>query len=101
MNPLIQKFQERVQLLDTITPETKRGWGVMSPQNMIEHLGGLIYATAKGKTGMSLAMPPEKAAQMKARFFTSHYPFPRGVSLALQIKHRPPHHSAMDLLKKL
>lgn len=81
MNPLIQKFQERVQLLDTITPETKRGWGVMSPQNMIEHLGGLIYATAKGKTGMSLAMPPEKAAQMKARFFTSHYPFPRGVKM--------------------
>ena len=53
----------------------------MSPQNMIEHLGGLIYATAKGKTGMSLAMPPQKAAQMKARFFTSHYPFPRGVKM--------------------
>ncbi len=81
MDTLIQKFQERVQLLDTITPATKRQWGVMSPQNMIEHLGGLIYATAKGKTGMTLMMPPEQAAKTKSRFFGSYYPFPKGVRM--------------------
>lgn len=80
MNPLVQKLQARVQLLDQIQENDKGHWGVMSPQNMIEHLGGLFYGSANG-TGMSLLMPADKAAKMKARFFSAYYPFPRNVKM--------------------
>lgn len=81
MDSLVQKFQERLQLIDTVQADTKGHWGVMSAQNMVEHLGGLIYATAKGKTGMQLMLPPEQAAKSKGRFFSSYYPFPKNVTM--------------------
>jgi len=80
MNPLVQKLQDRIQLLDNIQADDKGHWGVMTPQNMIEHLGGLFHGSANG-TGMTLMLPPEQAAKMKARFFGAYYPFPRNVKM--------------------
>lgn len=80
MDPLVQKLQAHKQLLDNIQASDKGQWGVMSPQNMIEHLGGLFYGSATS-TGMSLMLPPDQAAKMKARFFGAYYPFPRNVKM--------------------
>lgn len=81
MNPLIKKLQDRVQLIDTIKADQKGLWGVMSAQNMVEHLGGIIYSTANGKGSKAMAMPEEQAAKMKGRFFGAYYPFPRNVKI--------------------
>lgn len=81
MDSAIQKFQERVQLLDTLTSETKGNWGVMDAQNMVEHIGGIFFGTAKGTTNMSLVLPPEQAARAKAGFFSRYYSFPKGVKM--------------------
>lgn len=80
MNPFIQKLQDRLQLLDKIEADTQGLWGIMTAQHMVEHLGGVIYGTAKGMT-MPMYVPPEKAQKMKARFFGAHYPFPQNVSM--------------------
>lgn len=80
MNPLIEKLQSRLNLFQSLTPDSKRLWGVMSPQNMIEHLGGVFYVTAKGAKGKIL-LPPDTAAKAKTRFFSSYYPFPKGVKM--------------------
>ena len=80
MNPLVQKLQAQIQLLDNIQASDKGHWGVMTPQNMIEHLGSIFYGSANG-TGMSLLLPPDQAAKMKARFFGAYYPFPRNVKM--------------------
>lgn len=80
MNPLIEKLQSRLNLLQSLTPDSNRLWGVMSPQNVIEHLGGVFYATAKGGEG-KLLLAPEVAAKAKVRFFSSYYPFPKEVKM--------------------
>lgn len=78
--PLLQKLQERVELLSQIQSEDQRLWGAMTPQHLMEHLGGIFLATAKGKKG-KMYMDPEVAPKAKARFFSSYYPFPRNVKM--------------------
>lgn len=80
MNLSVQKLQNRIALLDNINSNEKGRWGVMSPQNMVEHLGGVFYSTAMGKSGKTV-FPPEKAAKAKSRFFSSYYPFPQNVKM--------------------
>ncbi len=80
MNPLFEKLQSRLNLFQSLTPDAKGHWGVMSAQNMIEHLGGVFYVTAKGSDGKIL-LAPDVAAKTKARFFSSYYPFPKGVKM--------------------
>ncbi len=80
MQTSVQKLRERVQLLDQIVSEEQRLWGVMSPQNVIEHLGGAILSSAKGRKG-KVMLPPDVAPKAKARFFNSYYPFPRNVKM--------------------
>ena len=78
MNSSIEKFRNYLPLLQNLNPNAKGIWGVMSPQNMVEHLGGVFYSTAMGKGG-SLIYPPEQAAKMKARFMGAYYPFPKNI----------------------
>ena len=80
MDPLVQKFQERLQLLDKVESDSQRLWGLMSPQNLMEHLGGVFYATAKGIKG-DIVLDPEVVPKAKARFFSSYYPFPQNVKM--------------------
>jgi len=80
MQPLIQKLQERLQLLEQVQSDDQRLWGVMSPQNVIEHLGGVFYGTAQGKKGKVL-LPPEAVVKFKTQFFSSYYPFPKNVKM--------------------
>ena len=81
MNPLIEKLQSRLNLYPSLTSDSKGKWGVMSAQNMVEHLGGVFYATAKGING-KVFLAPDVSAKAKARFFSSYYPFPKGVKMA-------------------
>jgi len=81
MKPLTKKLQDRIQLFDKIQENDKGQWGIMSPQNMVEHVGGLLYATAMGKNLSQLALPTDQAAKMKNRFFGAYYPFPRNVKM--------------------
>lgn len=80
MELLIQKLKDRIALLDQIQSDDQRLWGVMHPQNIIEHLGGIMLMTAKG-IDMPAVFSGEKAAIAKARFFGSYYPFPRNVKM--------------------
>jgi len=80
MDSTIEKLEKRVLLITQITEDIQGQWGVMSPQNMIEHLGQVFYATAKGFTG-KMYLEPAVAAKAKARFFSSYYPFPKGVRM--------------------
>ena len=81
MNPLITKFQERAKLFDALQADQKGQWGIMTPQHMVEHVGGVIYGTAMGKGSATLAIPEEQAAKMKGRFFSAYYPFPKSVKM--------------------
>lgn len=78
MNSSIEKLQTHLQLLKNLNANDKGLWGVMSPQNMVEHLGGVFYSTAMGK-GEPLIYSPEKAKKVKARFMSAYYPFPKNV----------------------
>ncbi len=80
MKATAEKLQNRISLFESLAEETQGQWGVMSPQNVIEHLGGVFYATAKGFTG-KMYLEPDVAAKAKARFFSSYYPFPKGVRM--------------------
>lgn len=80
MDLLVKKLQERVQLLNKVESEKQRLWGIMSPQNLMEHLGGVFYATAKGIKG-KVVLAPEAIPKVKARFFSSYYPFPRNIQM--------------------
>ena len=63
-----------------IESEDQRLWGVMRPQNIIEHLGGTFLFVARGKKG-KIVLPPETVPKAKARFFSSYYPFPKNVKM--------------------
>jgi hypothetical protein len=80
MNPQIEKLKSRVALLGNINSDEKGRWGVMTAQNMIEHLGGVFYSTSLGKTG-KLMLAPEQASKLKNRFFSAYYPFPQNVKM--------------------
>ena len=80
MTASVQKLRDRLQLLDEIKSDEQRLWGMMSPQHVIEHLGGAFLGSAQGKKGKVL-LPPDVAAKAKARFFSSYYPFPRNVKM--------------------
>lgn len=78
MDAIKEKFQQNLLLLDTIEADAKGHWGVMSAQNIVEHLGGSIYGSTQGKSGKTV-FPPEQTAKMKSRFWTAYYPFPKNV----------------------
>ncbi|MDX2286586.1 MAG: DUF1569 domain-containing protein [Bacteroidia bacterium] len=46
-------------LLDTLTPDTPRRWGKMSPQHMVEHVSYLFYVS-RSELGLSCVTPPDK-----------------------------------------
>ena len=81
MSSLVTKLQERLKLIDTIQAENQGQWGIMTPQHMVEHVGGLIYTTSMGKGSAKLALPEDQAAKMKSRFFSAYYPFPKSVKM--------------------
>jgi len=78
---LTQKLKNRLLLLTQLDSATQPLWGLMTPQHMIEHLGGIIYGTALGK-GQDVILPSDEAAKWKARFFSTYYPFPRNIRMA-------------------
>jgi len=81
MNSLVTKLEDRVKLFNTLQRDAKGLWGIMTPQHMVEHVGGLIYTTSIGKGSAKLALPEEQAAKMKSRFFSVYYPFPKSAKM--------------------
>jgi oxepin-CoA hydrolase/3-oxo-5,6-dehydrosuberyl-CoA semialdehyde dehydrogenase len=65
-------------LIMSITEDAVPKWGVMGPQNMIEHMS-VIFAISNGKINAPVITPPEKIEAVKARFFLEDTPFPHGV----------------------
>lgn len=80
MQAQVQKLQEQLALLDKVTSEEQRLWGAMSPQHLMEHLGGIFVVTARGMKSKTV-LAADVAEKAKARFFGSYYPFPRNVKM--------------------
>ncbi len=67
---LKEKF---IPALKKIAPETKGNWGVMSPQQMVEHFGDSL-ANAYGKLVLPYVTPPERKEALH-NFLMSDIPF--------------------------
>jgi oxepin-CoA hydrolase/3-oxo-5,6-dehydrosuberyl-CoA semialdehyde dehydrogenase len=65
-------------LLMSISEDAVPKWGVMRPQNMIEHVS-VTFAISNGKINATVITPPEKIESRKTRFFQAETPFPHGV----------------------
>ncbi|MDW3652464.1 MAG: DUF1569 domain-containing protein [Bacteroidia bacterium] len=87
---MLTQLQDKVQLvLNEISDDSSRKWGVMGPQHMVEHLAS-VFEFSTGKFGVPFSGDEEKAAKGKAHFFSTAYPFPRRVPLQSQDPPSPP-----------
>ena len=80
MKEELGRLQSTIELIDKINEESERQWGLMTPQHMIEHLGGILYMTSKG-IDMPEALKGDQAQKAKNRFFSSFLPFEKSVPL--------------------
>ncbi|MBS1731531.1 MAG: hypothetical protein JSS67_12265 [Bacteroidetes bacterium] len=65
--------EKLIPSLKKIDPDTKGKWGVMSPQQMVEHLGDSL-ANAYGRLILPYVTPPEKKEAFH-QFLMSDIPF--------------------------
>ncbi len=65
-------------LLMSISEDVSPKWGVMRPQNLIEHVSA-TFAISNGKISAPVVTPPEKIEARKAIFFQEETPFPHGI----------------------
>lgn len=87
--------EKLVPALKKIDPGTKGNWGVMSPQQMVEHLGDSI-AIAYGKIVLPVVTPPEKKEALY-QFLMSDIPFKENTKNPLLSDiPPPPKFSSMD-----
>ncbi|MCF8239856.1 MAG: hypothetical protein K9J16_00615 [Melioribacteraceae bacterium] len=73
---MIIQFQDKIDLLRTLDPDTKPLWGKMTAQHMVEHLI-LAVKMGNGKMNVECINPPDKLPTLK-RFMMSSRPMPRG-----------------------
>lgn len=91
---------DRLKLLDQLQPDTKRLWGKMSAQHMVEHLI-LAFRSSNGKLTVSCPYPPEKLPALK-RFLLSSKPLPKEfVSPAVGIELHPLEYESIVEAKKI
>ena len=70
---------EMPALLQQLTTESKPLWGMMSAQNMIEHLGMLFYVST-GKPNVNISTPADRIERVLA-FLMSEKTFQRNVKV--------------------
>lgn len=81
MSENLNKIEQYLQKIDKeLTQEHTAKWGLMTAQNMVEHLS-LLFMLSAGKWGKEFNGDGAKAAKMKANFFAVKYPFPKGVAM--------------------
>ena len=75
MDQAKRKFVEKefVELLKKLKPDTKGKWGVMSAQQMVEHMSD-AFRNASGKLKLPLITPADKLASFQ-NFALSDKPF--------------------------
>lgn len=71
-------IQAWTPLLMSISENSVPKWGIMRPQNLIEHIS-VTFAISNGKINAAVVTPPEKIGARKAKFFLEDTPFPKGV----------------------
>lgn len=87
--------EKLVPALKKIDPYTKGNWGVMSPQQMVEHLSDSL-AIAYGKLVLPVVSPPERKEAMY-QFLQSDIPFKENTKNPLLSDiPPPPRFSSMD-----
>ncbi len=72
-NEAIFLKEKLIPALKKIAPDAKGNWGVMSPQQMVEHFGDSL-ANAYGKLVLPYVTPPERKEAMH-NFLMSDIPF--------------------------
>lgn len=95
---LKEKF---IPALKKIVPGTKGNWGVMSPQQMIEHFGDSL-ANAYGKLVLPYVSPPERKEALH-NFLMSDLPFKENTKNPLlpETPHAPRFSGMEEALEKL
>jgi hypothetical protein len=78
----IKKRAELNALLNRLAEDGEALWGVMRPQNMIEHLATTL-AFSNGKTALAQRFSDEEAAAAKAAFIYTDAELPRGLKTPL------------------
>jgi hypothetical protein len=75
--------------LDALTPEHRPLWGLMTPQQMVEHLAW-TFEVSTGKALLDCPTPPDQIERMK-RFLYSKRPSPHDYMNPALGGGRPPH----------
>lgn len=71
-----------IQLIDKLTVDSIAGWGVMKPQNMIEHLTKTLQFS-NGTMQATLRVPEETATEIKQKMIYTDIEIPKGVKSPL------------------
>lgn len=96
----ITNRKELNQLLDKLNEDSMPQWGVMKPQNMVEHLAFIIEHT-NGKRAMTLRIPAEEAAKIKQAMIYTDMEIPQGLKTPLAGEGADPFKfSSLDEAKK-
>ena len=74
--------------LDALTPEHRPLWGLMTPQQMVEHLAW-TFEVSTGKAEVDCPTPPDQIERMK-RFLYSKRPSPHDYENPALIEGLPP-----------
>jgi len=78
----IDNIEETIGKLNTLTPDTKPLFGMMTPQHMVEHLTMTIKASS-GKFSVPQRSTPEEAEAAKARLIYTDAEVPQGLKSPL------------------
>ena len=65
--------EEVPTLVARLQAHDKPEWGKMSPQHMLEHLGGVFRLSASYRD-VPLEVPPEKVPEMRKMLFSGEFP---------------------------
>ncbi len=82
--------EEIWQLLSTLKPETPAAWGIMSAQNMVEHLM-LPLRIARGELPISVVTPEDKVERVKNLMLLGTAPLKKGFAAPFLPEGKLPH----------
>lgn len=83
-------LEEIWQLLATLKPETPAAWGIMSAQNMVEHLI-LPLRIARGELPISVVTPEDKVERVKNLMLLGTAPLKKGFAAPFLPEGKLPH----------
>ncbi len=78
------------QLLSSLKPETPAAWGIMSAQNMVEHLM-LPLRIARGELPISVVTPEDKVERVKNLMLLGTAPLKKGFAAPFLPEGKLPH----------